>query len=125
MSLQTGPSVSGKGKSFMIQAFRQQQPIDQNGANIHLKAIRDAIETIYDQRCSVLSFEQLYRGAYNLVLHKFGDFLYDGVGKILREHLQTSVDELLSTKNDDFLRVTVKIWTSHKVAFNMVKDILM
>ena len=39
----------------------------------------DAIKAIYRQKHNGLSFEELYRCAYNMVLRKHGDMLYDGV----------------------------------------------
>ena len=41
--------------------------------------MRDSIKRIYDQQASNLSYEELYRTGYNLVLHKYGDLLYNGV----------------------------------------------
>lgn len=38
-----------------------------------------AIGEIHNKNASLLSFEELYRNAYNLVLHKHGDLLYQGV----------------------------------------------
>lgn len=38
-----------------------------------------AIGEIHNKNASSLSFEELYRNAYNLVLHKHGDLLYAGV----------------------------------------------
>ena len=38
-----------------------------------------AITQIHKKNASSLSFEELYRNAYNLVLHKHGDLLYSGV----------------------------------------------
>lgn len=40
---------------------------------------RTAITEIHNKNASSLSFEELYRNAYNLVLHKHGDLLYSGV----------------------------------------------
>ena len=34
------------------------------------KSLRRAIDEIHNKNASVLSFEELYRNAYNLVLHK-------------------------------------------------------
>ena len=53
--------------------------IDQ--ANIHWNTLKDAIQKIYAQKASQLSYEELYRTAYNLVLHKHGEMLYDNVKK--------------------------------------------
>jgi len=53
----------------------------------HWNTIRDAIVKIYAQKASSLSYEELYRTAYNLVLHKHGEMLYDNVKKTTIEML--------------------------------------
>ena len=57
--------------------------------NIHSRSrasrAPQAIDEIYNKNASVLSFEELYRNAYNLVLHKHGDLLYEGVQKCVEE----------------------------------------
>ena len=50
---------------------------------------------------SGLSFEELYRNAYNMVLHKYGDLLYQGLCEVVDEHL-ASVAESIHT-NENFL----------------------
>ena len=53
-----------------------------------LSALQNAIKEIHNQNASTLSFEELYRNAYNLVLHKHGPKLYDTVHITVRRHLQ-------------------------------------
>ena len=36
----------------------------------------------------VLNAQELYRNAYNLVLHKYGELLYNGVQGVVAEHLR-------------------------------------
>ena len=48
-------------------------------AQLHWETIRDAIHKIYNKQASSLSYEELYRTAYILVLHKHGQMLYDSV----------------------------------------------
>ncbi|CAI5490433.1 unnamed protein product [Closterium sp. Naga37s-1] len=43
------------------------------------RALPDAIPRIYNHNASGLSFEELYRNAYNMVLHKYGGRLYAGL----------------------------------------------
>ena len=40
--------------------------------------LESALGEIFQRRESGLSYEELYRGAYNMVLHKHGDRLYSG-----------------------------------------------
>lgn len=48
-------------------------------ANQHWETIREAIHKIHSKQASQLSYEELYRTAYNLVLHKHGELLYNNV----------------------------------------------
>lgn len=48
-------------------------------AQQHWTTIKEAIHKIYAKQASSLSYEELYRTAYNLVLHKHGELLYNGV----------------------------------------------
>jgi cullin 3 len=112
-------------KNFSIQAFRQQPGVDQAAAQKLWSSLRTAIGEIYCQNASSLSFEELYRNAYNLVLHKHFDLLYEGVRSTIRDHLTVSLVEIASASDEDFLNSTVGAWSFHVVAFNMMKDILM
>lgn len=49
--------------------------------------MRDAIQMIYAHQSSQLSYEELYRTAYQMVLHKHGEMLYDNVKKTTAEML--------------------------------------
>ena len=48
-------------------------------ASTNWDTIRDAIHKIYMKEASTLSYEELYRTAYHLVLYKHGQMLYDNV----------------------------------------------
>ncbi len=50
--------------------------MSQEQALQHWNTIKEAIHKIYAKQASSLSYEELYRTAYNLVLHKHGDLLY-------------------------------------------------
>lgn len=53
--------------------------------------LKRAIQEIQRKNNSGLSFEELYRNAYTMVLHKHGDKLYSGLKQVVVEHLQTTV----------------------------------
>lgn len=80
---------------------------------------------IYNKNASVLSFEELYRNAYNLVLHKHGDLLYDGIQEMVEARLR-SVAELVAASPDEQLLCRIsEEWKEHQVTMVMVRDILM
>ncbi len=45
--------------------------------------LKDAIQEIQRKNNSGLSFEELYRNAYTMVLHKHGERLYTGLKEVL------------------------------------------
>ena len=55
---------------FVIAPFKQTQQMDEDFANRTWQTLHDAIREIHRQNASGLSFEELYRNAYNMVLHK-------------------------------------------------------
>ncbi|CAM9921785.1 unnamed protein product, partial [Ectocarpus sp. 12 AP-2014] len=79
----------------------------------------------HNKNASSLSFEELYRNAYNLVLHKHGDLLYAGVRESVQAHLD-EVGEIIATATDDrLLHDLSQQWGDHQVTMQMVRDILM
>jgi cullin 3 len=112
-------------KDFRIQSFRQQPRIDHNGAQELWTTLRKAINEIYNQNASQLSYEELYRNAYNLVLHKHYELLYEGVKNAIRDHLAVSLAHISEAKNEEVVAETVKAWSFHSIAFNLIKDIMM
>lgn len=112
-------------KGFSISSFRNQARIDHTEALVLWEALHKAIDEIYNQNASKLSYEELYRNAYNLVLHKHYDLLYEGVKNVIRDHLFLSLISISEAKNELIIGATVHAWSFHVIAFNMIKDILM
>ncbi|KAI1712967.1 cullin family domain-containing protein [Ditylenchus destructor] len=73
--------------------------------------LKNAIMEIQRKNNSGLSFEELYRNAYTMVLHKHGEKLYNGLREVVVEHLQNN------TLN--------RAWAEHTTAMVMIRDILM
>ena len=61
-----GPRATPKSRGYTL-SHRLMQP---------LLRLQGAIHEIHKQNASGLSFEELYRNAYNMVLHKYGEMLY-------------------------------------------------
>lgn len=53
--------------------------------------LKNAIQEIQKKNNSGLSFEELYRNAYTMVLHKHGERLYTGLKEVVTHHLETKV----------------------------------
>ena len=62
--------------------------------------LANAFGEIFKKNASKLSFEELYRSSYNMVLHRCGDMLYYGVLRLLKQHLErVLLDELVPHLN--------------------------
>lgn len=88
--------------------------------------LKDAIQEIQRKNNSGLSFEELYRNAYTMVLHKHGERLYNGLKEVVTAHLETKVrhDVTLSLQNN-FLHTLNTAWSDHQTSMVMIRDILM
>ncbi|XP_020806967.1 cullin-3-A isoform X1 [Drosophila serrata] len=89
-------------------------------------SLKNAIQEIQKKNNSGLSFEQLYRNAYNMVLHKHGNRLYYGLREVVSEHLEHKVRaEVLESLHSNFLPKLNQAWTDHQTSMVMIRDILM
>lgn len=67
--------------------------------------LRNAIQEIQKKNNSGLSFEELYRNAYTMVLHKHGERLYTGLKEVVTSHLEKQVP-LIIVSNIEFRHFT-------------------
>jgi len=97
---------------------------DIQAANIW-RLLDNAISEIYSRNASMLSFEELYRNAYNLVLHKHGQMLYSKVSEKITIQLEEMRDRISSTPNSKLLKEMADTWGEHRICMIMIRDILM
>lgn len=115
----------GAQRSGAIRPFRSPTRMDENQANLVLQGLQSAIQEIHKQNASLLSFEELYRNAYNLVLHRHGEKLYKGIESEVTAYLRT-LGESVARSTDDLLLVElVQQWRTHITTMTMIRDILM
>ncbi|TFB06260.1 Cullin-3-B [Trichoderma ghanense] len=111
--------------------------------------IKEALYDIHNKSCGRLSFEELYRAAYKIVLKKKGEVLYERVKEFeeqwFAEHAIPKI-EVLVTKSlinisvdvsssasvserrqtgENFLKGLKESWEDHNMSMNMTADILM
>ena len=96
--------------------------MDRTAANQIWDILANAIDEIYNRNASQLSFEELYRNAYNLVLHKHGTLLYDGVSHKLSSHLLATVSKLADSPETSLLDDMATTWSEHQVRTVRVRD---
>ncbi len=61
--------------------------MDEKYVNNIWALLKNAIQEIQKKNNSGLSFEELYRNAYTMVLHKHGEKLYTGLRDVVTDHL--------------------------------------
>lgn len=102
-------------------------------------SLSKAVREIHNHNASNLSFEENYRFAYNLVLHKQGDLLYRGVNDLITENINKLAEEKVkpcfpTTVSGDpaqkgqeverFLRAVRDSWDDHIGSMSKLRDIL-
>ena len=124
-----------------------------NGADVDFdttwKVLEGAFKEIHTKNASALSFEELYRNAYKIVLKKKGEDLYNKVAQFEATWLGDSVRaEIVRTLSaplmlidgsgrtlatsgerrdagEKFLRQLKQSWEDHQVCMGMLTDVLM
>lgn len=60
-----------------------------------------------------------------MVLHKYGDKLYNGLKDAVDEHLEEVAAKVEASNEENFLHVLNEAWSDHKMSMFMIRDILM
>lgn len=89
--------------------------MDKTAAKQTWNTLAGAVDEIYNRNASQLSFEELYRNAYNLVLHKHGTLLYEGVTEKINSHLTEIAERLSNVPSNSLLEELSTTWTEHEV----------
>jgi len=132
---------------------RQQNILPGHGAvndfDLQWEVLQSALTSIHNKNASSLSFEQIYRASYKIVLRKQGDALYNRVKQFEEQwfgiHVMPIIRKFI-TKNlinislggvigttanerrltgEEFLKGLKASWEDHILAMNMTADVLM
>ncbi|KAK3025379.1 hypothetical protein RJ639_044919 [Escallonia herrerae] len=125
MNSNSNNSNNQKKRNFQIEAFKHKVVVDPKYPEKTWKILEHAIQEIYNHNASGLSFEELYRNAYNMVLHKFGEKLYTGLVSSMTYHLKEMSKSIETAQGGLFLEELNRKWIDHNKALQMIRDILM
>ena len=87
--------------------------------------LEGALGQIFLRQESGLSYEELYRGAYNMVLHKFGERLYAGFQALVEQHLERVAERVAGGRGEMLLEGAHREWREFSRAMQLHRDILM
>ncbi|KAL3282913.1 hypothetical protein HHI36_006071 [Cryptolaemus montrouzieri] len=122
-AMKSGPLGKKEGK-MRIRAFPM--TMDEKYVESIWALLKNAIQEIQKKNNSGLSFEELYRNAYTMVLHKHGERLYTGLKEVVTQHLETKVrEDVLRSLHNSFLMTLNQAWNDHQTSMVMIRDILM
>lgn len=122
---------------------RNKRVEEKNNAEEYWNKLRNAFYEIFNKNAGKLSFEELYRCAYNLVLLREGKKLYNGTCELMEERLKEISSEQIKQafpvyepgnkfqsnteieRDLDFLRIIKKTWEDHVMAIQEIQSLLM
>ncbi|TQS38475.1 hypothetical protein Golomagni_01017 [Golovinomyces magnicellulatus] len=143
--------ISGRGRG-KIRPPRRNTPLthdDSGDLETQWMILKSALTEIHTKNASNLSFEQIYRASYKMVLKKQGELLYDRVRKYEQEWLISNImpriRALVTNKlvnfmfgsvsgvtanerrivGEEFLKGIKASWEDHIMTMNMTTDVLM
>ncbi|CAH1995176.1 unnamed protein product [Acanthoscelides obtectus] len=120
-TMKSGAKKEGK---MRIRAFPM--TMDEKYVESIWALLKNAIQEIQKKNNSGLSFEELYRNAYTMVLHKHGERLYTGLKEVVTNHLESKVrEDVLKSLHNNFLMTLNQAWNDHQTSMVMIRDILM
>jgi cullin 3 len=114
-----------KGKPIHIKAPRPSVVTGTEYVTKLWTLLHTAIQAIYNNNASDLSYEELYRSAYNMVLHRHGETLYDNVQECMIRRLQRVTKRIITDDQSQLLKLITNEWESYRTATRMIADILM
>jgi len=95
-------------------------------ANESWSLLSKAIDKIYEKQSSKLSYEELYRNVYYLVLNKYGEFAYTNLELSLELNIRKVYDRINSAMNDaNLLQSFALIWQDAKFMIKAIRDIFL
>ena len=113
-------------KKFSVQLKMKSHLMGDEQVFKSLNIIKNAIDKIYMEEASTLSFEELYRNSYTLSINKHGKRLYKEISESIKRNINPYIAILLEeTSKEEFLECFIQLWNKHDTALKMVRDINM
>ena len=98
---------------------------DQERANKTWAVLNEGIDKIYEKQSFTLSYEELYRSAYYLILHRYGDMTYKNLTQALEANFFKYFQRVNSLQDEDFLEHLQTIWFEAKMMIKITKNIFL
>jgi cullin 3 len=117
--------MSGRLTKFKIEPFRHPLKVDPEYPEKTWALLENAIHEINNDNSSGLSFEELHRNAYNMVVNKYGPRLYTGLQITTEKHLAKIADTIEQRNGEAMLQSIRHEYERHKKSFSILREIFM
>ncbi len=116
----------GNNKITIKKPIRQ-NALDQQAEMRSLNIIKYAIHSVFSKKESTLSYEELYRVGYHLILSKCGNKLHSLVHDEIQYHLKEFVHNQIAKTEDDAVMVKnlCNSWESYISSIKVIASILL
>eukprot|EP01091_Cochliopodium_minus_P013835 TRINITY_DN4561_c0_g1_i1.p1 TRINITY_DN4561_c0_g1~~TRINITY_DN4561_c0_g1_i1.p1 ORF type:complete len:746 (-),score=260.77 TRINITY_DN4561_c0_g1_i1:27-2264(-) len=108
-----------------IKPLPQSTSTEDNKTLNNWKTLERAIDEIFKRNSSHLSYEELYRNAYHLVIYKNDELLFNNTKDSVSNHLAEIGIPVLNSHNEVFIECLKIAWDNYKTSINCIKDVLM
>ncbi|KAI1719038.1 cullin family domain-containing protein [Ditylenchus destructor] len=93
-------------------------------SDLEWNELKAALKSILVKEHSNLSYEKLYRKAYNIAMNRRGELVFKGHKELLVDYAKTAIMPKLLTAQD-LLNDLAGIWNEYSTAVGMMRDILL
>ena len=115
-----------KKRKFIVKPFAPTAGLAPRAATDLWTTLKAALEKIFRHEMAALSFSELYRFAYRLMVDKQGDTVYSGVYESLSQHFQRKREEVAARPNGPAFLVSLnEVWLDSLKILHAIKDIFM
>ncbi|KAH3686489.1 hypothetical protein WICPIJ_002528 [Wickerhamomyces pijperi] len=90
--------------------------------------LSQSILQILNQNAGSLSFEELYRKGYNIVLKKHGGILYESIGGVISGYLEGCYTKLINVEEEgdgQVLDRVIQLWRDFEISMKLISDVFL
>ena len=89
-------------------------------------SLESAIQQILrNDKSSLFNFESVYAMAYVMVRNNEGKRLYNGLRKVVSQHLESKArQDVLASLDNNFMHTLIQAWNHHQKSMTLIRQVL-
>ncbi|KAJ6245965.1 cullin-3a-related [Anaeramoeba flamelloides] len=117
--------MSKKKGKLGFPSFLEQNNMDKKQLERSWHLIRKAFQKIYKFKSATLSYEEIYRTTYNLVVGKQAELLYTRISELIEEQAQNCSKLICELTEERMLIETCNSWVNYQLQHQMIHDLFL